>query len=318
MGKKISQNPALQFDSQLWDQLLDKYLFYLKMERNYSAHTINAYATDLNQFFEFLEDRNRFPATQINKTVLRSFLGYLKNNGISATSINRKIASLRSFFKFLKQQGIVNQNPVAHIFSLKTEQKLPPNVSFQQILSILELPDDSTFIGSRDRTMLEILYGTGIRLSELASLELNDIDFNSALIKVKGKGAKERIIPIGQAAIDSLSNYLKYRKALVEMKKSDCRHLFLNKFGGKLSNRKIHDRIKKYLMQIVGSGKTHPHVLRHSFATHLLDEGADLLAVKELLGHTSLSTTQIYTHVSAEHLKKVYKQAHPRADDDND
>ena len=318
MGKKISQNPALQFDSQLWDQLLDKYLFYLKMERNYSAHTINAYATDLNQFFEFLEDRNRFSAKQINKTVLRSFLGYLKNNGISATSINRKIASLRSFFKFLKQQGIINQNPVAHIFSLKTEQKLPPNVSFQQILSILELPDDSTFIGSRDRTMLEILYGTGIRLSELANLELNDIDFNSALIKVKGKGAKERIIPIGQAAIDSLGNYLTYRKTLIEMKKSDCRHLFLNKFGSKLSNRKIHDRIKKYLMQIVGAGKTHPHVLRHSFATHLLDEGADLLAVKELLGHTSLSTTQIYTHVSAEHLKKVYKQAHPRADDDDD
>ncbi len=318
MGKKISQNRSLQFDSQLWDQLLDKYLFYLKMERNYSAHTINAYATDLNQFFQFLEDRNERSAKQITKSVLRSFLGYLKNHGISANSINRKIASLRSFFKFLKQHGIIKQNPVAHIFSLKTEQKLPPNVSFKQILSVLELPDDSTFIGSRDRTMLEILYSTGIRLSELANLELHDIDFTSALVKVTGKGAKERIVPIGKAAIDSLQNYLKYRNALIEMKKSDSRHLFLNKFGSKLSNRKIHERIKKYLMQIVGSGKTHPHVLRHSFATHLLDEGADLLAVKELLGHSSLATTQIYTHVSAEHLKRVYKQAHPRADDSDD
>lgn len=318
MGKKISQNRALQLNSQLWDQLLDKYLLYLKMERNYSTHTIDAYATDLNQFFEFLEDRSGLSAKQINKTVLRSFLGYLKNNGTSANSINRKIASLRSFFKYLKLQGIIKQNPVAHIFSLKTEQKLPPNISFQQILSVLELPDDSTFIGSRDRTMLEILYSTGIRLSELANLELHDIDFSSALVKVRGKGSKERIVPIGQAAMDSLHTYLTYRKALLEMKKSDSRHLFLNKFGSKLSNRKIHDRIKKYLMQIVGAGKTHPHVLRHSFATHLLDEGADLLAVKELLGHSSLATTQIYTHVSAEHLKKVYKQAHPRADDVDD
>ncbi|MBD3289178.1 tyrosine recombinase XerC [candidate division KSB1 bacterium] len=318
MRKQISQKQSLQNDFQLWDQLLDKYLFYLKMERNYSPHTINAYATDLNQFFQFLEKKSRASVNQINKTVLRSFLGHLRNDGISANSINRKIASLRSFFKYLTQQNIIKKNPVTQIFSLKTEKKLPPNVSFRKILSVLELPDDSTFIGSRDRSMLEILYSSGIRLSELANLELDDIDSDSALIKVKGKGAKERIVPLGRAALDSLQKYLKHRKALTEAKNSDSHHLFLNKFGNKLSNRKVHDRVKKYLMQIVGSGKTHPHVLRHSFATHLLNEGADLLAVKELLGHSNLSTTQIYTHVSAEHLKKVYKQAHPRADDSDD
>ncbi|MCI0496567.1 tyrosine recombinase XerC [candidate division KSB1 bacterium] len=275
--------------------------------------TVTAYATDINQFYLFLEHAQLPTVQEINKTILRSFLVYLKNQGFVARSINRKIASVRSFFKYLIQIDMLKKNPTAAFFSLKTEKRLPENLSFKTILAALELPDSSTFLGARDRAILELFYSTGIRLNELASLAIKDIDFYECLVRVMGKGSKERVIPIGKAAEDSLKVYLEKRRVKIQHEHDDG-HVFLNKFGEKLSNRGIQYLVKKYLMLVAGSGKTSPHALRHSFATHLLDEGADLLAVKELMGHSDLAATQIYTQVSAEHLKKIYRQAHPRAE----
>lgn len=314
MKKNLSQSPDLQSQNKMWDQSLDKYLFYLKTERNYSSHTISAYASDLSQFYQYLVQNHKLHLDQINKSELRSFLGYLKNEGYKANSINRKIACIRTFFKYLVKLGVIEKNPTATLFSLKTEKYLPPNLSYKTILSALELPDETTFIGARDKAILELFYGTGIRLGELGTLTLDNIDLVNALIRVKGKGSKERMVPLGRVASVFLKNYLEKRSHIVQHPAKDHKDVFINKIGQKLSYRGIQMRVKKYLMLVSRSGKLHPHVLRHSFATHLLDEGADLLAVKELLGHSNLSTTQIYTHVSAENLKKIYRQAHPRAE----
>ena len=315
MKKKLSLNPAVQVHNKMWDQLLDKYLFYLKTERNYSAYTISAYATDLTQFYKFLEQNyHNLSLDQVNKSILRSFLGYLRNERYKAKSINRKIACIRSFFKYLIKLGMIDRNPTSTLFSLKTDKSLPPYLDYKTIIAALELPNEETFIGARDKAILELFYGTGIRLGELGQLALNDIDFVNSVIRVKGKGSKERIVPLGKVATIMLKNYLNKRSQVLQNLKKNVDTVFINKFGKKLSHRGIQFRVKKYLMLVSQSGKTHPHVLRHSFATHLLNEGADLLAVKELLGHANLSTTQIYTHVSAEYLKKIYKQAHPKAE----
>lgn len=311
MKKNPSQNHSLPWQS---DQLLEKFLFYLKTEKNYSDHTVSAYATDLTQFYQYLEEINKLKLNQIDKFVLRSFLSHLKEEGFKSKSINRKMACIRSFFKYLIKMDLLEKNPTATLFSLKTEKHLPASLSYQAILTALELPDENTFIGARDRAILELFYGTGIRLNELATLIISDIDFSSGLIRIKGKGGKERIIPIGKVAIHYLQNYLEKRSDVIRKSNKENKFVFLNKYGNSLSNRNIQKRVSKYLIRIAESGKTNPHVLRHSFATHLLDEGADLLAVKELLGHSNLATTQIYTHVSAEHLKKIYQRAHPRAE----
>lgn len=312
----MNSNPNQHLLSKEWDQLLDKYLFYLKTERNYSPYTISAYGSDLNQFYQFLEQNYHLSLNQINRSILRSFLGFLKNSGYNARSINRKIACIRSFFKYLAKLNAIELNPTASLFSLKTEKRLPPNLSYQTILAALELPDRDTFIGVRDKAMLELFYGTGIRLAELGNLNIDDVDFVNALIRVQGKGLKERLVPLGRVAGNSLKKYLDERLQIVRQSATDVKAVFLNRFGQRLSHRGIQKRVEKYLLLVTQPGKTNPHIFRHSFATHLLDEGADLLAVKELLGHSSLTSTQIYTHVSAEHLKKIYRQAHPRAEND--
>ena len=317
MKKNHSLKSTQQAQSDVWDQLLERYILYLKTERNYSAHTITAYATDLIQFFKFL-DQNKINSNDgINKIVLRSFLGLLKNNGFKAKSINRKIACIHTFFKYLIKNGIIEKNPTATLFSLKTGKTLPANIDYNAISKAIGLTNETTFIGIRDKAILELFYGTGIRLDELSNLTIQDLDFVNDQIRVTGKSSKERIVPLGRASKASLKNYLRIRSQMVDLltKKHDA--LFLNRYGKKISHRGIRGRVSKYLMLVTSSGKTSPHVLRHSCATHLLDEGADLLAVKELLGHSNLATTQIYTHVSAETLKKIYKQTHPRAEKQN-
>jgi len=302
-----------QLTDNTWDQLLDQYLTYIDNERNYSSYTVMAYASDLNQFYQFLAQQKISNFDQIDKIVLRSFLGFLKQHGIKSKSINRKIACIRSFFKYLSKLEIIDKNPTVNLFSLKTEKNLPPNLSYEAITSAINLTDENTFFGSRDKAMIELFYGTGIRLGELAKLDHSDIDFVNNMVRVQGKGSKQRLVPLGRAAKDALLMYLDFRSQVVDLLNTS-EAVFLNKFGKRLSHRGIYGRITKYLQLTSPTGKTNPHVLRHSCATHLLDEGADLLAVKELLGHATLSTTQIYTHVSAEHLKKIYKQSHPKAD----
>ena len=300
-----------------WDDLLDKYLHYIKTERSYSAYTIESYGTDAQQFYMFIDEHyglNKIAPTEISRQKLRSYLAHLKKNKYESTSINRKIACLKSFFKFLFSHQLIPNNPASGLFSLRTEKRIPVILSYNKIKETLALIDNSTILGMRDSAIFELFYGTGIRLSELANLNINNIDFVNSLIRVMGKGSKERLVPIGEMAKQALKKYLKRRNELLKKTiKKDTDAVFLNKYGKRLSRRGIQKRVALYL-QLTSAAGTNPHSLRHSFATHLLDEGADLIAVKELLGHSSLSTTQIYTHVSAEKLKKIYKQAHPRAD----
>lgn len=302
-----------------WDELLDRYFHHLKTERAYSLYTLDSYGNDIKQFYSFIDQRygfNELAPDQVNKSILRSFLGFLRRKNFRATSINRKIACLKSFFSYLYQHQIISTNPTNSLYSLKIEKKIPNTLSYESIKAALNSTEQDSALVLRDLAMLELFYGTGIRLSELANLKLNDIDYSNRLIKVSGKGKKERLVPLGEMATHALTKYLEVKtdfqkKTIV----NDVSHIFLNKYGKPLSRRGIQRRVEKYLRVVSVSG-TSPHVLRHSFATHLLDQGADLVAVKELLGHASLSTTQIYTQVSTERLKEIYRRAHPRADRD--
>jgi len=319
MNKIKKMNEFIPDQINDWDLLLDKYFHYLETERTYSSYTLSSYGNDLKQFYQFLNqnyDLNKISPDQITKQMLRSYLGHLRKETYLATSINRKIACLKSFFNYLFSQKLISNNPASGLFSLKTEKKVPQTINYENIKQALALPDTNSAIGLRDQAIIELFYGTGIRLGELSNLKLNNLDFFNGLVKVSGKGSKERLVPLGEMAIRSLKKYLDVRSEL--LKKTiikDVSALFLNKYGKPLSRRGIQRRVAKYL-QFVSIGGTNPHILRHSFATHLLNEGADLIAVKELLGHSSLSTTQVYTQVSTERLKKISQQAHPRADSD--
>lgn len=317
MNKTKKLNRLLPNQNYDWDHLIDRFFHYLNAERTYSAYTLSSYGYDLKQFSFFLDQKyslNKISPNQITRQVLRSYLGHLKKQEYSATSINRKIACLKSFFGYLYNQTVISSNPTSGLFSLKTEKNIPHTLTYNTIKEALKLPDTNSYLGIRDSAILELFYGTGVRLSELSQLVLNDIDFVNRLIKVSGKGSKDRLLPLGEMANRSLKKYLEVRSQLIKKTgMGEIPELFLNKHGKPLSLRSIERRVEKYLNQVTATG-TNPHVLRHSFATHLLDEGADLMAVKELLGHANLSTTQIYTHVSTERLREIYRQAHPRAD----
>jgi len=300
-----------------WDLLLDNFFHFLKTERAYSFYTLNAYGMDLKQLVIFLDQHfglEHISPAQVTRQTVRLYLGHLKKEAYRATSINRKIACLKSFFSYLHRQNLISKNPTSGIFSLRTEKKIPETLNYELIKQALSLPDQSSPIGLRDEAMIELFYGTGIRLSELANLKLTDVDFVNGLIKVAGKGNKERLVPLGELAKLSLKKYLEVRPQLLQKTiAKNVTSLFINKHGKPLSPRGIEQRVEKYLQQVAATA-TYPHALRHSYATHLLNGGADLMAVKELLGHSSLSATQIYTHVSTERLKEVYRKAHPRAD----
>ena len=298
--------------------LVEQFLQFLKEERNYSPYTVRSYSADLHQFYSFLcelLDTEEVPLTHIERTHFRAYLGRLGRRGLSARSIGRKLAAIRAFYRYLVSRQIIATNPTTGLRAPKQEKRLPKNLSVSGVLDALTLPDSGEIEGLRDRAILELFYGTGIRLSELSALNLGDIDFENKVVKVMGKGSKERIVPFGPNTSEQLEHYIARRHELLSRKNdaiSDA--VFINNRGKRLSNRTIERRVARYLALVSHSGATNPHVLRHSFTTHLLDAGADLMAVKELLGHSSLSTTQIYTHVSAERLKRVYRQAHPRAE----
>lgn len=319
MNKMHSANRHHPSHSNDWDLLLDKYLNYLKTERSFSPHTLTSYSNDLQQFYSFLDkfyDLSSLKINDITRKTLRAFLAHLRRQNYKSTSLNRKIACLKSFFKFLYRHNYISNNPAAGLYSLRTEKNIPMTLNYEQIKAAIALINTDTLTGMRDRAILELFYGTGIRLSELASLKVENIDFVNNVIRVLGKGNKERLVPIGEMAKQALKQYLTHRNEFTRKSpRENVEEIFINKKGAKLSTRGIQRRVARYLRMVSTTG-TSPHSLRHSFATHLLDEGADLVAVKELLGHSSLSTTQIYTHVSSERLKEIYKQAHPRAQKD--
>lgn len=292
-------------------QNIDKFLKHLRSTKNASVFTLMSYKTDLYQFGKFLKETN---SKEITRNSVRSFLALRFKDGLKATTVNRKLASLRSFFKFLSQNELIETNPALNLSFLKTEKKLPSLLTYETILKALELPDANTFEGLRDKVILELFYATGIRLRELVGLNLQDIDFSNELVQVTGKGSKQRLVPFGKVTARFLKEYIRKRQAFLCALGLPEKALFLNKKSERMTARQVQIRVIKYLLLASDKDEAYPHMLRHSFATHLLEEGADLLAVKELLGHSSLSTTQVYTHLTAERLKKIYKQAHPRAE----
>ncbi len=284
-------------------QYLDKFFTYLEVEKNYSSHTILNYRVDLDEFSKFL---GNISVKEVAYPDLRRFLAQLKGRNLKPRSLSRKLSSLRSFFKFLQREKVIQSNPAKLLVTPKLDKPLPHFMSEEESVQLIEAPKSGKFNSLRDKAIFEVLYSTGIRVSELVGLNQDDVDFIGNIIKVMGKGKKERIIPIGNQALNVLKEYLDSRKV-------DNKFIFVNKGGTRLSDRSVRNIINKYILEQAMAQHVTPHMFRHSFATHLLNHGADLRSVQELLGHVNLSTTQIYTHLTTDKLKKVYDQAHPRA-----
>jgi integrase/recombinase XerC len=301
---------------------IEKFIEYLGAQKAYSNHTIRNYRIDLRQFFDFLVEKQRLmgkgevpPVSEsIDFLVIREYLGKLYGR-YKRTTISRKLSAVRSFLHFLERKGLSTGNPAADISTPKQGKYIPTYLPVDEMFRLLEGPDGEKPLGSRDRAILEVLYSCGIRVSELAGLDLSSIDFDQRLVRVLGKGNKERIIPIGRKALGTVENYMEATRSLRRKAQGDIQDgpLFMNFRGGRLTTRSIGRIIKKYGRQCGLMTEISPHSLRHSFATHLLDGGADLRSVQELLGHASLSSTQKYTHVSLDRLMEVYDKAHPRS-----
>lgn len=318
--------------------LVGIFLDCLRYEKHFSPHTLKSYASDLEQFAEFLAGGGAGvspagPGVELGGTAVavarpdlgqmllgvngnhvRSFLAMLRERNYSRSSSARKLATLRSFYKFLFRRGKVAVNPVQAIRTPKQDKRLPRFLEYDQVAKLLSTPAGDDWLSGRDKAMLETIYSTGMRVSELVDLNLGDVDLIGEAIRVRGKGRKERISPVGGTAIEAIQSYLQMRTAARFAPQSEQGALFVNKHGRRLSARSVRRKLDKYLVQ-AGIDPTHvsPHTLRHSFATHLLNNGADLRSVQELLGHRSLSTTQIYTHLTTSRIKQVYDAAHPRS-----
>lgn len=285
------------------NRYIDKFIAYIEIEKNYSVHTILNYRLDLDEFAQFIDN---IPLEKIDYLTLRRFLAQLRTRQLRPRSLSRKLSTLRSFFKFLQRESLIQNNPAVLLMSPKLDKTLPKFLSLDEVTRLIEAPELKDDFGRRDRAILETLYSTGIRVSELVGLSIENVDFFGNIAKVAGKGKKERLVPIGNKALESIKDYLEKRKHKTSA-------LFLNKNGKRITTRGVYDITNKYIKKVSVDLNISPHVLRHSFATHLLDHGADLRSVQELLGHVNLSTTQIYTHMTTDKLKKVYDKAHPRA-----
>ena len=290
---------------------IDSFMLTLEKERNFSLHTIKAYKNDLNRFNYFLNNTlSRKKLAKINRNDIRKFLAEEYDNGYSSKTVARRLATIKSYFKYLVKTELIQENISIHINSPKVPKKLPNFVDKNLIDTLMKTPSLDTHIGIRDRAVLELFYSTGMRLSELVNMNIGDFEINKKLIRVIGKGNKERMIPYGRTAESAIKNYLKIRNLSLKPAFAN-KPLFVNSSEKRISKRTIQRRMNNYIKIVADGKRIGPHLLRHTFATHLLDNGADIRAVKDLLGHSSLSSTQIYTHVSIEKLKKDYTQAHP-------
>ena len=331
--------------------IVQDFISYLKFEKHFSEHTAKCYRADLVQFTSFLSDHKSdthndasqtsnpwespaatATATQTQTAVnidaaiiaadvntIRRYMAELGENHYSKSTTARKLATLRSFYKFLVKRDHVSSNPVVSIKTPKQDKKLPKFLEYEEVVRLLNTPPANTCLGARDRAILEVLYSTGMRVSELVSLNMDDVDFLSEVIHIRGKGKKERICPIGSSALQSIQNYIEFRnRRMANDSNFDSRVLFANKHGQRLSTRSVRRKMDKYLVEAGLDPAISPHTLRHSFATHMLNNGADLRSVQELLGHQSLSTTQIYTHISTSHMNEQYQNAHPMEQQDQE
>ena len=291
------------------DEHLDEFIDYLRTQRRLSENTIRSYRTDLVQLRSFLSV-DLLKATPTN---LRTFLGS-RHKELSARSTGRKLAAIRSFYRFAKRRGWLETSPAARIRSIQVPKNLPQVLDVDEMTALLKAPDPKNKLGPRDIALLELLYATGMRVSELTGLNMHDLDLNDRVVRVRGKGGKERLVPFGRQAREALQLYFPSREGLLSRsKKPDRDALFLNRFGGRLSARSVRRLLDRAIIRAGVLYNVSPHALRHTFATHLLKEGADLRSIQELLGHSSLSTTQGYTNVDMKHIMEVYDSAHPRA-----
>jgi len=297
-------------------EVFDKFIDYLTVERNASPYTIRNYKADLLGFFAFLGNQNIDALDDVNKNTLRDYLYHLMEQGFARTSIARKLSAVRSLYRYLQREEMISNSPAATISSPKLDRRLPEFLGQQEAVALVEAPVPATPTGLRDRSVLELLYASGLRVSELASLNINQVDLEGREIRVWGKGSKERVVLMGEPAAKALVNYISQgRPQLLQSARTQA--VFLNQKGGRLTVRSIQSMVHEYAVNTGIDKRVHPHMVRHTFATHLLNGGADLRVVQELLGHASLSSTQIYTHVSKSQAKKVYLAAHPLARESN-
>jgi integrase/recombinase XerD len=293
------------------DQLLDQFLHYLVVEKGLSQNTIEAYSHGLVQFLDHLRGRKILDIREVGKVDVQGFLLALKKKSLSTKSIVRDLAAIRSFFRFLIQEGFLESNPVENLESPKVAKTLPEILSLKEIERILEQPNVQTPLGVRDRAMLEMLYATGMRVSELTHLPTHQVSLEGGYVLLYGKGSKERVVPLGSEAMKWVAVYLKAARGTLS-KGKESPSLFINRSGKEMSRQRFWKNLKDYAKKAGLHKRITPHLLRHSFASHLLERGADLRSVQMMLGHVDISTTQIYTHVTGERLKKVHKRYHPR------
>lgn len=292
-------------------ELLNRYHRYLLIEKGASGNTLEAYGRDLKRYLTFLEQKGISDARSVAPQTVVDFLVQIKSEGLSANSMNRALAALRGFYNYLLQERVLEESPLTHIELAKVWMRLPDTVSREEMNRILSGPDNSTPSGLRDRAMLELLYATGLRVSELISLSMNSINWQVGFLAVMGKGGKERVVPVGRTAYDAVRRYVdEARPKFVRSKTTEV--LFLNRFGRAFTRQGLWKIIVGYAQKAGLQKNVHPHTFRHSFASHLLEGGADLRAVQVMLGHSDISTTQIYTHVTRERLKEIHRKYHPR------
>ena len=296
---------------------ISEFLKYLKIEKNYSSNTIKNYEIDIDEFKNYLNCEG-IDYLSVDYDFIKGFLMHLYNKKLSRNSVARKLSSLRSFYKYLFNNDLIKTNPFKYVASPKKEKKLPKYLGVEELEGIFNTPDITTPLGQRDRTILEVLYATGIRVSELVNIKLSDIDFYNKEIRVLGKGNKERIDPFGTYCLDIINMFLNDgRNKILKKHNTVCDYLIINEHGRQITTRGVEKIIDNVVKKASLKKHVSPHMLRHSFATHLLNEGCDIRTVQELLGHESLETTQIYTHVSNEHLRSVYLKCHPLNKTDN-
>ncbi len=290
------------------DALVDSFLRHLALERRLSPRTVEAYGRDLKDMAAWL-DQQQLGWRQLGQAQVRAWAAQRHRQGLSAKSLQRRLAALRAFYRYLKREGQVDGNPATGVRAPKVERKLPATLDVDQMTQLLELPGGDP-LALRDQAMMELLYSSGLRLAELVSLDLADLDLQDAMLEVTGKGGKTRRLPVGSKALEAIRRWLRARPSLAA---ADEQALFVSRRGRRLSPRSVQSRLAKRALEQGSPRHVHPHLLRHSFASHLLESSGDLRAVQELLGHANISTTQIYTHLDFQHLAQVYDQAHPRA-----
>ena len=293
---------------------MQEYLDVLKYQKNYSDLTIQAYQRDIEQFFLYLREECIEDLSEVQYSFLRGYLSSLHQQNLSAKTINHKMSSLRGFYRYLQNQEYINDNPFLLVDSLKEPQRNPDFLYIDEMVALLDSIDITAPLGKRNKAMLELMYASGLRCREVVELTLAQIDFSRQLLLIHGKGKKDRYVPFHDFAKECLQDYLETERLELMAKKHQEHHfVFVNKFGGQMTNRGIEDIVNRVTQNYDPTKKIHPHTFRHSFATHLLQQGVDIRLDQELLGHSSLSTTQVYTHVTNQHLKEVYDHAHPRS-----